>query len=58
MFDHPIQILMILGIVLKDGPFCYWGSPPSPEDEMVPGIETTRCSWEIGTFLNHICFYL
>ena len=50
----PLQISMILpGIALDDGPFCYWGTPPEYlGGQMVPSIEGVVCSWEIGAFFE------
>ena len=54
----PLQISLMPGIILSDGPFCYWDSEYYTEKErnapLTGGIgvgpDTIECSWEIGAF--------
>ncbi len=50
----PLQISLMPGIILSDGPFCYYGSLPSPFPELynIPSVEVTLCSWEISAFFE------
>ena len=47
----PLQISLMPGIILSDGPFCYYGRLPSPFPEVynMRSVEVL-CSWEIGAF--------